>query len=150
MIITTLHSGSFSVNCHDSAEGLITFQQSLGRSLVLWCDELLGGNEDTIQEFSLILLLDLADTVDLGAAKGDLGVVDSLEDELVLDVLGGRHLDGAALLHLDQVRSLSTEEVLDFDLLLVLGDECGNWEMCMYHLHSVSETLYFTKSTFSF
>ena len=133
----------FSVNCHDSAELVIAFQRSVGISIILWADKFLGGNEDTIQEFSLILLLDLADTVDLGAAKGDLGVVDSLEDELVLDVLSGRHLDGAALLHLDQMRSLSTEEVLDFNLLLVLGDECGNWEMSMYHLHSVSETLYF-------
>lgn len=111
-------------------------------SLILWVDELLGGNEDTIQEFSLILLLDLADTGDLGAAEGDLGVVDSLEDELVLHVLGGGHLDSAALLHLDQVRLLSSQEVLDFDLLLVLGDECSDWEMCMNHLHSVSEALF--------
>lgn len=86
-------------------------------------------------------MLDFAHTVDLGAAKGDLGVVDSLEDKLVLDVLGSGHGNGAALLHLDQVGFLSTEEVLDFDLLLVLGDECGNWEMCMNHLHSVSEAL---------
>ena len=86
-------------------------------------------------------MLNLADTADLGAAEGDLGVVDSLEDKLVLHILGSGHLNGAALLHLDQVGFLSTEEVLDFDLLLVLGDECGNGEMCMYHLHSVSEAL---------
>jgi hypothetical protein len=27
-------------------------------------------------------------------------------------------------------------------LFLVLGNDSSNWEMCMYHFHSVSETLY--------
>lgn len=86
-------------------------------------------------------MLDLAHSVDLGGAEGDLTIIDTLNDQLVLDVLGGGHLDGATLLHLDQVRLLSSEEVLDFDLLLVLGDKGSNGEMCMYHLHSVSEAL---------
>ena len=111
-------------------------------SRVFWVDELLGGDEDTVQEFTLILLLNVADTGDLSAAKGDSGVVDTLEDELVLDVLGWVKHDGATLLHLDEVGFLSTQEVLDLNLFLVLGNDSSNWEMCMYHFHSVSETLY--------
>lgn len=86
-------------------------------------------------------MLDLAHTVDLGGAEGDLSVIDTLNDELVLDILSSGHLDGAAFLHLDQVGLLSSEEVLDFDLLLVLRDKGSNGEMCMYHLHSVSVAL---------
>lgn len=110
-------------------------------SIVLWIDELLGGDEDTIQELSLILVLDLADTGDLSAAEGDLSVVDTLEDELILDILSLGHHNGAALLHLDQVGFLSTQEILDFNLLLVLGDDGSDGEMCMNHLHFVSESL---------
>ena len=91
-------------------------------------------------------MLDLADSADLSAAEGNITVINSLEDELVLDILGSGHHDGAALLHLDQVGLLSTQEILDFDLLLVLGDDGGNGEMSMYHLHFVSETLNIAKN----
>ena len=110
-------------------------------SVILWVNELLGGHEDTIQEFSLILLLDLADSTDLCAREGHLRVVDSLNDDLVLDILGSGQRNGASLLHLDQVRFLSAQEVLDFNLLLVFGDDSSDGEMCMDHLQSVSEAL---------
>jgi len=111
-------------------------------SVFFWLDELLGGDEDTVQEFSLILLFDVADTGNLSAAKGDISVIDTLEDELVLDILGWVLHDSASFLHLDEMRFLSTEEVLDLNLFLVLGDDSSNGEMCMNHFHSVSETLY--------
>lgn len=104
-------------------------------------DELLGGDEDTVQEFSLILLLDEADAGDLGAAEGHGGVVDTLEHELVLHVLRWVHLDSASWLHLDKVGLLSTQEVFDFDLGFVLGDNGSDREMCVNHFHSVSEAL---------
>jgi len=37
--------------------------------------------------------------------------------------------------------SLSSKEVLDLDLLLVLGDNGTDWEMCMYQSHFVAEAL---------
>ena len=110
-------------------------------SIILWVNELLGGDEDTIQEFSLILLLDSADTSDLGAAEGDGSVVDTLENDLILHVLGGGELNSASWLHLDEVRFLSTQEVLDLNLLLVLGHKGSDGEMCVNHLHFVSVAL---------
>lgn len=108
-------------------------------SLVLGSGEGLLGNEDTIEELTLILLADLADLGDTGARLGKEGVVNSVEDELVLHVLGEE--DGAAGVELDEVASLATEEVLDLDLLLVLGDDGGDGEMRMHQSHLVAEAL---------
>ena len=110
-------------------------------SVFFWLDELLGGDEDTVQEFSLILLFDVADTGNLSAAKGDISVIDTLEDELVLDILGWVLHDSASFLHLDEMRFLSTQEVLDFNLRFILGNDSGDREMSMDHFHSVSESL---------
>jgi hypothetical protein len=108
-------------------------------SLFDWVDEGLLGNEDTVQEFSFILISDSADLGDLGAAEGEEGVVNTVKDELVLDIL--REGDSAAWIEVDEETLLSTKEVLDFDLLLVLGDDGVNWEMCMYQSHLISEAL---------
>ena len=77
---------------------------------------------------------------DSSASKGKFGVVDTVKGELILDILGKDDL--AALWEVDGVGSLSTEEVLDLDLSLVLGDNAVNWEMCVDHSHFVSESLY--------
>jgi len=39
------------------------------------------------------------------------------------------------------VTFLSSEEVLDLNLLLVFGDDGVDGEMCVYHSHLVSEAL---------
>ena len=57
------------------------------RSSVLWVGEGLLGDEDTIEELSLILGSDLADLGDSGAAEGDESVVETIEDKLILDIL---------------------------------------------------------------
>jgi len=108
-------------------------------SVVLGGGQGLLGDEDTIEEFTLVLGADLADLRDLGAGEGDHGVVEAVENELVLDVLGG--VDGATGLEMDEVTLLSTKEVLDLNLLLVLGDVGVNGEMCVHESHLVAEAL---------
>lgn len=83
------------------------------QSVLEWLNDGLLGNEDTIQELSLILISDLADLGDSGAAEGEGGVVDSIEDKLVLDVLG--ELNSGACGEVDEMSLLSTEEVLDLN-----------------------------------
>ena len=84
-------------------------------------------------------MLNEADSGNLGAAEGDGGVVNTLEDQLVLDILGWVHLNSASWLHLDEMGLLSSQEVFDFNLGFVLGNNGSDREMCMYHFHSVSE-----------
>jgi hypothetical protein len=86
-------------------------------------------------------LLNEADSRNLGAAEGDGGVIDTLEDQLVLNILRWVHHDSASWLHLDEMRFLSTQEVLDFNLRFILGNDGGDREMSMDHFHSVSESL---------
>ena len=78
---------------------------------------------------------------DSGAADGDGSVVDTVEDELVLGLLGEG--DSAAWEEVEHVTLLSTEEVLDLNLLLILGDDGVNWEMCMDESHFISEALFY-------
>ena len=65
--------------------------------------------------------------------------VNSIEDELILDVLGEE--DSAAWVQLDKMRFLSAEEVLNLDLFLVLGNNGIDWEMCVNQSHFVEESL---------
>merc|ERR1719352_1927829 len=48
-------------------------------------------------------------------------------------------VNGATLVELDQVGFLSAQEIFDFDLLLILGDDSSDGEMCMYKSHLVAE-----------
>jgi hypothetical protein len=76
---------------------------------------------------------------DSGGAEGNEVVVDSVDNELVLGGLG--KLNGASGVEVDEMTFLSSEEVLDLNLLLILGDDGVDGEMCMYHSHLVSEAL---------
>lgn len=107
---------------------------------LLGIGEGLLGNEDTIEELTLILLADLANLADTGAGLGKETDVSAVEDELVLDILRGDN--GAAIVKLDNVGLLATEEVLNLNVLAVLGDDSGNGEMRMHKSHLVSEALY--------
>jgi hypothetical protein len=100
--------------------------------------ELLG-NVDTIQEFSIVLVSDLADLRNLGAGEGEVLVVDSVEDDLILQLWA--HLAGATWEHIDLLDLLSTQEVLDFKGLSVLRNGDVDGEMGMHHSHFVSESL---------
>ena len=108
-------------------------------SILLWVGESLLGNENTIEEFTLILVSDVANLRDLSAWKGNGSITDSVENEFILDVFG--EVDGATWLEDDQVSLLTTQEVFDLELFLVLGDDDIDGEMCMYESHFVSEAL---------
>lgn len=58
----------------------------MSSSLVSGFNELSLGNEDTIEELSLVLTSDVADLADFGAAKRDGSVVDAFKDEFVLNI----------------------------------------------------------------
>lgn len=108
-------------------------------SIIEWFDNSLLGNEDTIEEFSLILFADFANLGDFRAAEGEGSVVDSIEDQLVLILLG--ELNSASWVEVDEMTLLSSEVVFDFNLLLVFGDDGIDWEMGENTFHSISETL---------
>ena len=114
-------------------------RSSLQCSLSLGLNEGLLGDEDTIKELTLVLAADLADLLDLGAAEGERGVVDAVEDELTLDVVG--QLRDRAGLHLDDLVLLATEEVLHDNLRSVLGDDHVDGEVGMDKSHLVAEAL---------
>ena len=102
-------------------------------------DEGLLGDKNSIKELTLILATDSAHLLDLGAAEGEGSVVDAVEDKLALDVLGVADL-GAGL-HDDELVLLATKEVLDGDLVAVLGDDDVDGEMSVDESHFVAEAL---------
>jgi hypothetical protein len=106
---------------------------------IKWIGLLLLGNEDTIEELTFILLTNLTELADLGARLRKSSNIDTIEDEFVLDVLGLE--DSAARGELDEMRFSTSEEVLDLKRLLILSNDSGNGEMCIYESHLVSETL---------
>ena len=111
---------------------------SLG-SGIEWLGLLLLGNEDTIEELTFILLTNLTELADLGARLRKGSNINTVEDEFVLDILGLE--DSAARSELDEMRLSTSEEVLDLKRLLILSNDSGNGEMCIYESHLVSETL---------
>ena len=102
-------------------------------------NELSLGNEDSVEELSLILCADLANLADLGAAQGECSVVNAFENKFVFDIKS--ELDGDAWEHLDGLVLLSTQEVLDGDRIIGLWDHNIDWEVSVYKSHSVAETL---------
>ena len=113
----------------------------LNRSLsnFLGLDEGLLGDEDAVKELALVLSADPADLLHLGAEHGKRAVVVAVEDELALDV--GGDLDGAAVLHGDELVLLAAEEVLDGDAGAVLGHNHVDGEMRVDESHLVAEAL---------
>ena len=98
------------------------------------------GDEDTIEEFTLILASYSADLLDLGAHLGESCEVNAVEDKFALDI--GRVGDLGAALHVDDLVLLSTQEVLDSDGGAVLGDDNVDGEMSVDQSHFVAEALY--------
>jgi hypothetical protein len=106
-------------------------------------NEGLLGDENSVKEFTLVLLSDSNALVGTGGAEGDGGVIVSLEDELVLDI--GVQSDGDTINHVNVLDLLTTEEVLDIKSLLVLGADSVDGEMGIDQFHSVHEALYISE-----
>jgi hypothetical protein len=102
-------------------------------------DNVLVGDENTIEELTFILLSDLNRLADASAAEGDSGVVEALEDNLVLDI--GVVLNSDSGDHVNVLDLFTSEEVLDIDAVTVSGDDAVNGEMSVYGSHFVLETL---------
>ena len=96
-------------------------------------------DEDAVEELTLVLAADAAYLLDLGAHQREGSVVNSIEDDLTLDI--GGELAGGATLHLDELVLLTTKEVLDSDLRAVLGDSNVDGEMSVNKSHLVAEAL---------
>ena len=135
-----------SVSLRDHSSESIRHVNSLAaKKRVSVCSLFLGvgeadlGHEDTVQELSLVLGADLADLVDAGASEGHGVVVDTVEDDLVLD-LGGESGLGAGK-HVDLLHVTLTQEVLHLQAVAVLGNSHVDGEMRMYQTHLVLEAL---------
>jgi len=109
-------------------------------SVLLGLNEGLFGDENSVKELTLIFLSDSDALVDAGGAEGNVGVIVSGEDELILDI--GVKFDGDTLNHIDVLDLFSTQEVLDINGLLVLGADGVDGEMSVDQFHAVNEALY--------
>lgn len=83
-------------------------------SVLLCLDDGLLGDEDTVEELTLILATDSAHLLDLRAGKGDGLVVNAIEDDLTLYISGKGRLGVTS--HLDDLVLLATQEVLDSEV----------------------------------
>ena len=110
------------------------------RSLFSGLLEALVGNIDSIEELSVILVTDLGALGDLGASDGNVLVVNSFDDNLVLESL--TELDAASGHHHGLEDLLSTKEILDLDERSVFGDDGVNREMSVNTSHLISEALF--------
>ena len=102
-------------------------------------DNTFFGNEDTIQELTLVLSANTSALSDLSAAKGDSSSIDTLKDELIFNFSAGTDL--AARLHNDFLDVATTQEVLDFNEGAVLGDVSVDREMSIDESHLVLAAL---------
>ena len=102
-------------------------------------NEGLLGDEDTIEEFTLILCSYFTDLLNLGAAEGDCLVVNAVENQLTLLIFGVAH--GSSTSHVDNLVLLASEEVLDSNGRTVLGYGDVDGEVSVYKSHFVAEAL---------
>ena len=111
-------------------------------SIVFLLDGLLG-DIDTIEEFTVILVTNVTRLGDKSAREGEVLVVDSIEDKLVLDVLG--ESDSATREEFGEEVVLSTQEVLHLNRLVGIGSLVGDGnidgEMSVDKSHLVLEAL---------
>jgi hypothetical protein len=111
----------------------IKFPSSQQHSLFL--DVALLGDVDTVQELSNILISDQSGLVDQSARQGDVVQVVSFDGDLILDILLLGDLN--TLEHLNPSVVSLTNEILNFDGLVVLGDVGVDWEMGISESHFV-------------
>lgn len=112
---------------------------SRSSSLLDGLDDGLVGDEDAVQELTLVLGADLAALGDLGAAERQSLLVNALEDDLVLDL--GAEAGLAAWLEHDSLDVATTQEVLELDPGAVLGNGGVDGEMSVDESHLVEDTL---------
>ena len=75
----------------------------------------------------------------MGAAQGKRSVVNTVEDQLSLNIFALR--DSGALAHHDELVLLAAKEVLHSDASSVLGDGNVDWEMGVDQSHLVAIAL---------
>ena len=107
-------------------------------SFFLGGDEALLGDEDTIEELTLILVSNVDGLADSSTAERDSGVIEAFEDEFVLNISGESDSDTGE--HVNVLDLLTSEEVLDIDARSILGDDAVNGEMSMDGSHLVHES----------
>lgn len=107
-------------------------------SILLWVGEGLLRHEDTVEELSLVLVSDSAGLVGPGACKRKRGIIFSVEHELILHI---RLEHSGTLWKLNEVNLLTSEEVLDLERVLVLGDSNVDGEVIVHKSHLVSVAL---------
>jgi hypothetical protein len=95
---------------------------------------------DTIQEFSVILVSNVARLRNLSASKGKVLVINSFENDFVLEFWA--HFADAAWEHFNLVDLLSTQEVLNFNTLAVFRDRNVDGEVSVHQSHLISVTLH--------
>ena len=106
---------------------------------VFWLDEGLLGDEDAVQELSLVLVSDFASLARPGASEGESSIIWSIEDKLILDIR--RLSDSCTWWKLNVVRFLTTQEVNNFERLLVLWNDNVDGEVIVHKSHLISEAL---------
>jgi len=104
-----------------------------------WGNQFFLGDEDSIQEFSLVLSSNLADLFDLSTGKRDKGKVISINNKLILDF--SAKSNSSVSEHGDEFVLLSSQEVLNSDAGSILWNGNVDWEMSMYKSHLVAEAL---------
>lgn len=108
-------------------------------SFVDGLDDVALGNENTIQELTLILGADLAGLAELSAGEGDGSLVVTFEDKLVLNISGGAGLD--AVLADDLVDLAAAKEVSQLNVGAISGNSGVDWEVSVDESHLVLNTL---------
>ena len=84
-------------------------------------------NVDSVEELSNILVSNAHTLVDKSTGEGNGAIVNSVNDNTILDSLGEGN--GASWLHWDELVLLSSQEVLEFYRFLVSGWNAFDWEM---------------------
>ena len=97
------------------------------------------GNIDTVEELPKILVVDLAELVDLSAKEGDSILVVTLDPDFFLLDWGIHNLN--TLWSLDMLLLSLTHEVGEAELVLVVADGVLDWEVSSDEPHLVAVTL---------
>ena len=96
------------------------------------------GDVATVQELSDILILNEARLMDLTAGEGDVVQIVSFNDEFIFHFFSSGDLNTGK--HVDLSDDLFTQEVLDFEGCIVVGDEGVDGEMGIGESHLESVT----------
>jgi len=134
-------SQNSSPETYNEATGLLSnfkkhrSERSMDCSIITF-NELLFRDVDTVQEFSDILVLDEGGLMDKSAGKRNVVKIVSFNGDFVLNIflLGDLNVTE----HINLSGEFLTNEILDFNSLVVLADVGVDWEMCVSKSHFIS------------